>query len=178
MTVAEGGGKRAIQRKFQDVYVPALKANYLVWPAVQILNFRVMPIQFQIVSRSLGSSRAVLIMRCSLSSQALVLHGLLISPSPTPQKRRELQHIPSHWSLLRRDDLNPVTDLVYDAVEVVTRAFDNIRTAGVCIPLAFWKLLRFLLSVPRPYRMQNDLTQYSWPPGFRLHRMLSNLKVP
>ncbi|KAJ9668522.1 hypothetical protein H2201_001163 [Coniosporium apollinis] len=48
MTVAEGGGKRAVQRKFQDVYVPALKANYLVWPAVQILNFRVMPIQFQI----------------------------------------------------------------------------------------------------------------------------------
>ena len=50
MTVAEGGGKRAVARKFQDVYVPALKANYIVWPAVQILNFRVMPIQFQIVS--------------------------------------------------------------------------------------------------------------------------------
>lgn len=50
MTVAEGGGRRAVLRKFQDVYVPALKANYMVWPAVQILNFRVMPIQFQIVS--------------------------------------------------------------------------------------------------------------------------------
>lgn len=37
-------------RKFQDVYIPALKANYVVWPAVQMLNFRVMPIQFQIVS--------------------------------------------------------------------------------------------------------------------------------
>ncbi|KAF2813281.1 uncharacterized protein BDZ99DRAFT_252899 [Mytilinidion resinicola] len=48
MTVAEGGGKRAVARKFQDVYVPALKANFIVWPAVQILNFRVMPIQFQI----------------------------------------------------------------------------------------------------------------------------------
>ncbi|KAF2746396.1 hypothetical protein M011DRAFT_445152 [Sporormia fimetaria CBS 119925] len=48
MTVAEGGGKRAVQRKFQDVYVPALKANYMVWPAVQIINFRLMPIQFQI----------------------------------------------------------------------------------------------------------------------------------
>jgi hypothetical protein len=51
MTVAEGGGKRAVQRKFQDVYVPSLKANYLVWPAVQLINFRVMPIQFQIVSK-------------------------------------------------------------------------------------------------------------------------------
>ena len=50
MTVCEGGGKRAITRKFQDVYVPALKANFLVWPAVQLINFRVMPIQFQIVS--------------------------------------------------------------------------------------------------------------------------------
>ena len=49
MTVAEGGGKRAVMRKFQDVYIPALKANFMVWPAVQILNFRIFPIQFQIV---------------------------------------------------------------------------------------------------------------------------------
>jgi hypothetical protein len=49
MTIAEGGGKRAVQRKFQDIYVPALKANWMVWPTVQIINFRVMPIQYQIV---------------------------------------------------------------------------------------------------------------------------------
>jgi hypothetical protein len=49
MTVAEGGGKRAVQRKFQDIYVPALKANWMVWPTVQIINFRIMPIQYQIV---------------------------------------------------------------------------------------------------------------------------------
>ncbi|KAI9800105.1 MAG: hypothetical protein M1825_004287 [Sarcosagium campestre] len=48
MTIAEGGGKRAVYRKFQDVYLPALKANYVLWPAVQILNFRVMPLQFQL----------------------------------------------------------------------------------------------------------------------------------
>lgn len=52
MTVAEGGGKRAVLQKFQDIYIPSLKANYIVWPAVQILNFRVLPIQFQIVSGS------------------------------------------------------------------------------------------------------------------------------
>ena len=51
MTVAEGGGRRAVARKFQDVYLPALKANFMLWPAVQILNFRVIPLQFQIVSR-------------------------------------------------------------------------------------------------------------------------------
>lgn len=49
MTVAEGGGKRAVWQKFQEVYVPALKANYIVWPLVQVLNFRIVPIQFQIV---------------------------------------------------------------------------------------------------------------------------------
>ena len=58
MTIAEGGGKRAVWRKFQEVYIPALKANYMVWPLVQMLNFRVIPIQFQIVSR-LGSIRSV-----------------------------------------------------------------------------------------------------------------------
>lgn len=49
MTIAEGGGKRAVARKFQDVYLPTLKANFVLWPAVQILNFRVIPIQFQLV---------------------------------------------------------------------------------------------------------------------------------
>ncbi|KAK3672484.1 hypothetical protein LTR78_007534 [Recurvomyces mirabilis] len=29
MTVAEGGGRRAVAKKFQDVYLPALKANFL-----------------------------------------------------------------------------------------------------------------------------------------------------
>jgi hypothetical protein len=49
MTVAEGGGKRALSKKFHDVYLPALKANFMVWPTVQLLNFRVIPLQFQIV---------------------------------------------------------------------------------------------------------------------------------
>lgn len=49
MTVAEGGGRRAVTRKLKEVYVPALKANFLLWPMVQILNFRIVPLQFQIV---------------------------------------------------------------------------------------------------------------------------------
>lgn len=48
MTVAEGGGKRAVIKKFQDIYIPTLRANYLIWPAVQVINFRVMPLRFQI----------------------------------------------------------------------------------------------------------------------------------
>lgn len=48
MTVAEGGGKRAVYQKMRDMYVPTLKANFMVWPAVQIINFRLMPVQFQL----------------------------------------------------------------------------------------------------------------------------------
>jgi Mpv17 / PMP22 family len=52
MTLAEGGGRRVLMNKFRDVYLPTLKANFILWPAVQVLNFRVIPIQFQIVSAS------------------------------------------------------------------------------------------------------------------------------
>lgn len=49
MTVAEGGRKKQVVHKLQDMFVPTLKANYVLWPAVQILNFRVIPIHFQLV---------------------------------------------------------------------------------------------------------------------------------
>ncbi|SPJ76227.1 related to glomerulosclerosis protein Mpv17 [Fusarium torulosum] len=48
MTIAEGGGRRAVSNKLRDMYIPTLKANYVVWPAVQIVNFRLMPVQFQL----------------------------------------------------------------------------------------------------------------------------------
>jgi hypothetical protein len=32
MTVAEGGGRHDIVRKLKDVYLPTLRANYLLWP--------------------------------------------------------------------------------------------------------------------------------------------------
>jgi protein Mpv17 len=52
MTVAEGGGSKAVRKKFDGVYMSALKSNYVLWPAVQILNFRVIPLQFQLVGFS------------------------------------------------------------------------------------------------------------------------------
>lgn len=48
MTVSEGGGRRAVQTKLRDMYIPTLKANFVVWPAVQLINFRLMPVQFQL----------------------------------------------------------------------------------------------------------------------------------
>jgi len=90
MTVAEGGGRRAVARKFQDVYIPALKANFVVWPAVQLLNFRVMPVQFQIVSADVALDCEVKILtKCtSPSSRLSVLSGRRISPLRTRQKTR------------------------------------------------------------------------------------------
>ncbi|KAH8148691.1 uncharacterized protein LAJ45_07402 [Morchella importuna] len=48
MTLAEGGGKKAIARKFSVAYAPVLKVNYIIWPAVQILNFRLVPLALQL----------------------------------------------------------------------------------------------------------------------------------
>lgn len=49
MTIAEGGGRRAVAHKLRDMYLPTLKANFMIWPAVQVINFRLMPVQFQLV---------------------------------------------------------------------------------------------------------------------------------
>lgn len=54
MTIAEGGGRRAVTNKLRDMYIPTLKANFVVWPAVQVINFRLMPVQFQLVGPSIA----------------------------------------------------------------------------------------------------------------------------
>jgi protein Mpv17 len=48
MTIAEGGGRRAVVHKLRDMYLPTLKANFVIWPAVQVINFRLMPVAFQL----------------------------------------------------------------------------------------------------------------------------------
>ncbi|KAK4672000.1 hypothetical protein QC764_610620 [Podospora pseudoanserina] len=48
MTLAEGGGTKGVSQKMKDMYFPTLKANYILWPAVQVVNFRLMPVQFQL----------------------------------------------------------------------------------------------------------------------------------
>lgn len=103
MTVAEGGGRRAVMSKLRDMYVPTLKANYAVWPAVQVINFRLMPVQFQLVSifpqRNICCPRLHLLSRVSsLSCLLLVSPGLHTSPSPTPP-RRQLSQTQRHSAL-------------------------------------------------------------------------------
>lgn len=48
MTFAEGGGIKDLRGRLEKLYIPTIKANYLLWPAVQWLNFRVVPLQFQL----------------------------------------------------------------------------------------------------------------------------------
>lgn len=82
MTVAEGGGKRAVQKKFQDIYVPALKANWIVWPAVQMINFRIMPIQYQIVSMAYEFKSSALTILPALC----LYHWYCVDSIPLPHK--------------------------------------------------------------------------------------------
>ncbi|KAG9320919.1 hypothetical protein KVV02_001724 [Mortierella alpina] len=53
LTVLEGGGIPQIQDKlnnasFFSTYLSTLKANYAVWPLVQLVNFGVMPLQLRL----------------------------------------------------------------------------------------------------------------------------------
>lgn len=50
MAVAEGGGSKAVRKKFDGVFASALKSGYVLWPAVQIINFWLVPLHFQLVS--------------------------------------------------------------------------------------------------------------------------------
>ncbi|KAK4170339.1 hypothetical protein QBC43DRAFT_305931 [Cladorrhinum sp. PSN259] len=46
MAVLEGGSPAA---KLKESYVPALSANYMIWPFVQMVNFKFIPLQHRLV---------------------------------------------------------------------------------------------------------------------------------
>ncbi|KAF9901331.1 hypothetical protein EC991_006258 [Linnemannia zychae] len=48
LTVLEGGSLQQIKDKLNNTFIPTLKANYLVWPMVQLVNFSVMPLQLRL----------------------------------------------------------------------------------------------------------------------------------
>ncbi|KAG0178120.1 hypothetical protein DFQ29_003936 [Apophysomyces sp. BC1021] len=48
MGYAESGKWRGVQEKFHDAFVPALITNYKIWPLVQFINFKFMPIQYRV----------------------------------------------------------------------------------------------------------------------------------
>jgi hypothetical protein len=48
MGLSETGKWEGVKEKFRDAYVPALIANYKVWPLVQFINFKFMPLQYRL----------------------------------------------------------------------------------------------------------------------------------
>ncbi|CAE6439330.1 unnamed protein product [Rhizoctonia solani] len=44
----EGRNLEGIKQKYSDMYAPALAANYKVWPAAQLVNFRYMPLPYRV----------------------------------------------------------------------------------------------------------------------------------
>ncbi|WVR07909.1 hypothetical protein IAU60_004952 [Kwoniella sp. DSM 27419] len=52
MGVMEGRTSDEISQKFSDMYMPALIANWKVWPLIQTINFKLMPIQYRVPFQS------------------------------------------------------------------------------------------------------------------------------
>ncbi|KAI9249647.1 hypothetical protein BY458DRAFT_525440 [Sporodiniella umbellata] len=48
MGLAETGRWDGVKEKINEAFVPALLANYKVWPAVQLINFKFMPLQYRL----------------------------------------------------------------------------------------------------------------------------------
>ncbi|KAL9931484.1 hypothetical protein V8E36_009649 [Tilletia maclaganii] len=48
MGIMEGRSFSGIQDKFSEMYFPALLANWQLWPAVQLINFRFVPLRYRV----------------------------------------------------------------------------------------------------------------------------------
>ncbi|GMM32760.1 hypothetical protein DASC09_000850 [Saccharomycopsis crataegensis] len=54
-TILEGGDKASFKKKMKKIYISTLAANYCLWPAVQFINFLVLPKPYQVpFSSSVG----------------------------------------------------------------------------------------------------------------------------
>ncbi|KIP11486.1 hypothetical protein PHLGIDRAFT_114613 [Phlebiopsis gigantea 11061_1 CR5-6] len=52
MGIMEGRDGRHIQEKFRDLYKPLIITNWQVWPLVQLVNFRFMPLAYRVPFQS------------------------------------------------------------------------------------------------------------------------------
>ncbi|KAK4689869.1 protein Mpv17, partial [Tremellales sp. Uapishka_1] len=52
MGLMEGRDSTEIQAKFADMYMPAIIANWKVWPVVQTVNFKLVPLQYRVPFQS------------------------------------------------------------------------------------------------------------------------------
>ncbi|KAF7306725.1 hypothetical protein MIND_00464200 [Mycena indigotica] len=52
MGVLEGRSREQITQKFKDMFVPTLRTNWTVWPALQTLNFTLVPLPLRVPFQS------------------------------------------------------------------------------------------------------------------------------
>ncbi|CAD6565068.1 MAG: hypothetical protein TREMPRED_000794 [Tremellales sp. Tagirdzhanova-0007] len=52
MGIMEGKGPTEIKAKFSDMYFPALLANWKVWPLLQTVNFKLVPLPYRVPFQS------------------------------------------------------------------------------------------------------------------------------
>ncbi len=58
MAVLEGG---SVKEKLDKNYIPALTANYMIWPFVQLVNFKFVPLQHRSLVRQRHQHRLELL---------------------------------------------------------------------------------------------------------------------
>ena len=49
VSAMNGKDREQIKDKFKNDYATALKVNYMIWPAVQIINFKFVPMQHRVI---------------------------------------------------------------------------------------------------------------------------------
>ncbi|KAK7064409.1 vacuolar membrane protein [Favolaschia claudopus] len=52
MGILEGRSRTQISQKFGDMFVPTLRTNWSVWPVIQFVNFRYMPLPYRVPFQS------------------------------------------------------------------------------------------------------------------------------
>ncbi|KAJ2635500.1 hypothetical protein GGF40_003576 [Coemansia sp. RSA 1286] len=55
MNLMEGGGWQSGKKRLKEYFVPTLKANYAVWPVVQMVNFGFVPVLYRVPFSSIVS---------------------------------------------------------------------------------------------------------------------------
>lgn len=94
ISALEGKNPGEIQDKFASMYKPALVTNWQVWPAIQAVNFTVVPLQFR-----LGFQQTCgILWTCYLSllnqradEKVATDEGARVSASPPGDKRYAFQ---------------------------------------------------------------------------------------
>ncbi|KAJ7042468.1 hypothetical protein C8F04DRAFT_78704 [Mycena alexandri] len=52
MGILEGRSRKQIAQKYSDLFMPTLATNWTVWPALQFINFRFMPLAYRVPFQS------------------------------------------------------------------------------------------------------------------------------